>query len=105
MGLYFYDNQVIDIEQNYGNSRYFFVHGDINDSSLVNKILRDHDIDSSKIQSELGWDHKISFEDGLKDTVRWYLENTIWIESIRSGKYRDWPEKNYKEWLLWIKID
>lgn len=54
-------------------------------------------IDSTKIQTELGWDHKISFEKGLEETVRWYLENTTWVESIRSGKYRDWIEKNYKD--------
>jgi len=53
-------------------------------------------IDSSKIQSELGWDHNISFEEGLKDTVKWYLENTEWIEGIRSGKYREWLDKNNK---------
>ena len=45
----------------------------------------------------MGWGHKITFEEGLKDTVKWYLENKDWIEGIRSGKYRDWIEKNYKD--------
>lgn len=54
-------------------------------------------IDSSKINYELGWDHNISFEKGLRDTVKWYLENTAWIKGIRSGKYREWLEKNYSE--------
>jgi dTDP-glucose 4,6-dehydratase len=54
-------------------------------------------IDSGKIHRELGWNHKISFEEGLKDTVRWYLENNSWVESIRSGKYRDWLDENYKD--------
>ena len=54
-------------------------------------------IDSSKIHSELGWDHKISFEEGLKDTVKWYLENTTWIDRVKSGEYLKWFEKNYSE--------
>ena len=72
--------------------RYFFSKED-----FKGEIINLDAIDSSKIHSELGWDHKISFEEGLKDTVKWYLENTAWIEGIRSGKYRDWIEKNYKE--------
>ena len=52
-------------------------------------------IDCSKIKSELGWTQMHSFDDGLRQTVRWYLENGEWIESVRSGEYRKWIEKNY----------
>jgi dTDP-glucose 4,6-dehydratase len=52
-------------------------------------------IDCSKIKSELGWTQKHSFDDGLRETVRWYLKNDAWIDSVRSGEYRQWLEKNY----------
>ncbi|MEZ6118362.1 MAG: dTDP-glucose 4,6-dehydratase [Pirellulaceae bacterium] len=45
-------------------------------------------IDASKIQSELGWKPKHTFEAGLKDTVQWYLQNQVWSERITSGKYQ-----------------
>ncbi len=45
-------------------------------------------IDSSKIQSELGWAPKESFESGLRKTVRWYLDNAEWARHIEDGSYR-----------------
>ncbi|MHC2068237.1 dTDP-glucose 4,6-dehydratase [Bremerella sp. T1] len=45
-------------------------------------------IDASKIQSELDWQPRISFEEGLETTVRWYLENGAWVDRVTSGKYR-----------------
>jgi dTDP-glucose 4,6-dehydratase len=45
-------------------------------------------IDSSKIQRELGWQPRESFESGLAATVRWYLDNRKWWERILSGVYR-----------------
>jgi dTDP-glucose 4,6-dehydratase len=45
-------------------------------------------IDHSKIERELGWMALHSFEEGLRETVRWYMENTWWWERIRSGAYR-----------------
>jgi hypothetical protein len=38
-----------------------------------------------------------AFESGLRKTVRWYLEHGEWVESVRTGAYRDWIEKNYAE--------
>ncbi|MEQ1755704.1 MAG: dTDP-glucose 4,6-dehydratase [Micropepsaceae bacterium] len=45
-------------------------------------------IDCSKIERELGWRPRESFETGLEKTVRWYLDNRPWWEAIRSGAYR-----------------
>ena len=50
-------------------------------------------IDSKKIEKELGWDRTYTFEEGIKETVDWYLNNTEWIENIESGEYK----KAYKE--------
>jgi len=56
---------------------------------------RRYAIDCSKIKRELGWKQNVSFEEGLARTVDWYLANTEWIDSIRSGEYLRWIEKNY----------
>ncbi len=45
-------------------------------------------IDASKIQRELGWTPRESFESGLRKTVEWYLENPTWCERVLSGAYR-----------------
>ena len=45
-------------------------------------------IDASKIQKELGWRPRHNFEDGLRQTVRWYLDNKGWWERVMSGAYR-----------------
>lgn len=44
-------------------------------------------IDSSKLKTELGWEPTIGFEAGLEMTVRWYLDNQAWLDSITSGEY------------------
>lgn len=44
-------------------------------------------IDCSKIKQELGWKQSVTFEEGLRATVTWYLKNPAWIESITSGDY------------------
>jgi dTDP-glucose 4,6-dehydratase len=54
-------------------------------------------IDASKIQRELGWQPKETFESGLTKTVRWYLDNTEWVKKIRTGEYRNWLIKNYRD--------
>lgn len=45
-------------------------------------------IDSSKIQRELGWRPAERFETGLRKTVKWYLDNKVWWQAVRSGSYR-----------------
>ena len=46
-------------------------------------------------KTKLGWERKMSFEQGLLATIRWYLNNADWIEHIKSGAYKDWIEANY----------
>ena len=52
-------------------------------------------IDPTKIHNELGWLPETKFEDGIKKTIRWYLENREWWEEIVSGEYRNYYEKMY----------
>jgi len=56
---------------------------------------RRYAIDARKIARELGWKPAEQFESGLRKTVRWYLDNSEWVNSVRSGAYREWIEKNY----------
>ena len=46
-------------------------------------------IDSTKTEKELGWDRTYNFEDGIKETVDWYLNNQEWIDNILSGEYKN----------------
>ena len=58
---------------------------------------RRYAIDCGKIKSELGWRQEVGFERGIEITVRWYIENRKWVQSVRSGDYLKWIEKNYGE--------
>jgi dTDP-glucose 4,6-dehydratase len=49
---------------------------------------RRYAIDASKIARELGWKPQQDFAAGLEQTVRWYLENPVWVERVRTGSYR-----------------
>lgn len=52
-------------------------------------------IDPTKIKNELGWEPKTRFEDGIKKTIKWYLDNKDWWEEIISGEYQNYYEKMY----------
>lgn len=56
---------------------------------------RRYAIDCSKIEEELGWTPRESFETGLRKTIRWYVENPEWVESVQTGEYRKWIKKHY----------
>ena len=49
---------------------------------------RRYAIDASKIQNELGWKPKVDFEEGLRETVKWYLSEKTWVQRVSSGEYR-----------------
>ena len=69
------------------------------DESLITFVAdrKGHDlryaIDPTKIHNELGWLPETRFEDGLKKTIKWYLDNESWWKPIISGEYRDYYEK------------
>ena len=52
-------------------------------------------IDCSRVETELGWKQQHTFEQGMEDTVRWYLEHAEWVERARSGDYKDWIARHY----------
>ncbi len=56
---------------------------------------RRYAINASKLRRELGWSPTIQVEQGLRRTVEWYLEHMDWVESVRTGSYREWIEQNY----------
>ena len=52
-------------------------------------------IDSTKLQRELGWEPSLQFEEGIEQTVRWYLDNQEWMDNITSGEYEKYYENMY----------
>jgi len=56
---------------------------------------RRYAIDCRKIEQELGWQPRETFESGIQKTVQWYLNNTEWIEEVTSGSYRQWIATQY----------
>lgn len=54
-------------------------------------------VDCAKIENELGWRPQRSFEAGLSETIRWYLDNEEWVGAIETKAYREWIERHYGE--------
>ncbi|OBX23966.1 dTDP-glucose 4,6-dehydratase [Gelidibacter algens] len=52
-------------------------------------------IDASKINKELGWKPSVTFEEGLEITIDWYLNNETWLQSVTSGDYQSYYQKQY----------
>ncbi|MGD0710544.1 MAG: dTDP-glucose 4,6-dehydratase [Bacteroidales bacterium] len=52
-------------------------------------------IDSGKLQKELGWSPSLQFEEGLYNTVDWYLSNETWLNNVTSGEYQKYYENQY----------
>jgi dTDP-glucose 4,6-dehydratase len=71
-----YRNQIIHIKDRPGHDRRYA-------------------IDATKIQRELGWRPKETFETGLRKTVLWYLEHETWVNHVVSGEYQHWVQKQY----------
>ncbi len=58
---------------------------------------RRYAIDPSKVEEELEWKPAIELEEGLRSTLDWYMQNPAWVEHVRSGAYRKYYERMYKD--------
>ena len=56
---------------------------------------RRYAIDATKINKELGWKPSVTFEEGLSQTIDWYLNNEEWLKQVTSGAYQNYYEKQY----------
>jgi len=56
---------------------------------------RRYAIDATKINKELGWKPTVTFEQGLSETIDWYLQNTEWLQHVTSGAYQQYYDKMY----------
>ncbi|MCU1271054.1 MAG: spore coat protein [Acidobacteriaceae bacterium] len=56
---------------------------------------RRYAMNAAKIEGELGWRPKETFESGIRKTIQWYLANQSWIEGVTSGSYRQWMATQY----------
>ncbi len=71
------------------------------DESLITYVKdrpghdRRYAIDAGKIQRELGWTPRYTFEQALPQTIEWYLSQDEWLQRVRSGAYRDYYTKQY----------
>jgi dTDP-glucose 4,6-dehydratase len=54
-------------------------------------------IDATKIREELGWKPSFRFEDGLKETIRWYEENKEWWAHVMTGEYKEYYKVMYDQ--------
>ena len=81
-----------------------YIHDNVDDTvneSLIKYVgdRKGHDrrygIDPAKIKNELGWYPETSFEDGIKKTIKWYLDNRDWMERVTSGVYQNYYKKMY----------
>ncbi|MBW4558165.1 MAG: dTDP-glucose 4,6-dehydratase [Trichormus sp. ATA11-4-KO1] len=74
---------------------------DYSHSSLITFVKdrpghdRRYAIDCSKISQDLGWQPQENFDSGLLKTVQWYLDNSAWVNQVRSGAYKNWLKQNY----------
>jgi dTDP-glucose 4,6-dehydratase len=75
---------------------------ELNKPESLIKFVKDrlgHDqryaLDASKIKQELDWCPSHSFEEGVRQTIAWYRENTSWWKKIKSGEYRHYYQKMY----------
>lgn len=57
---------------------------------------RRYAIDATKINRELGWKPSVTFEEGLSETIDWYLQNTEWLKHVTSGEYMKYYQQQYQ---------
>ncbi|MDD5284323.1 MAG: dTDP-glucose 4,6-dehydratase [Desulfuromonadaceae bacterium] len=56
---------------------------------------RRYAIDASQLKRDLGWEPAFTFENGIAETIEWYLDNKEWVEGVTSGAYREYYEQQY----------
>ena len=56
---------------------------------------RRYAIDATKIEHDLNWKPKETFETGIRKTIQWYLDNQAWVDHVVSGDYKNWVQKQY----------
>jgi dTDP-glucose 4,6-dehydratase len=56
---------------------------------------RRYAIDNTKITTHLGWEPFYTFEEGMAETIQWYLDNQAWMEKVISGEYQGYYERMY----------
>jgi len=64
---------------------------------------RRYSMDTAKIEENLRWQPEISFENGIRQTIDWYLNNSEWVKTIKTDEYRDYYNRMYKERQSWIE--
>ena len=52
-------------------------------------------IDANKLKNELNWQPSLQFEEGLKKTISWYLDNQEWMDNVTSGDYQNYYKEQY----------
>jgi dTDP-glucose 4,6-dehydratase len=82
------------------------LHDETHDPAINDSLIRfvgdrpGHDrryaIDSSKIQAQLGWEPSVTFEEGIRSTVHWYLHHREWMQHVMSGDYAKFYTTNYQ---------
>ena len=58
---------------------------------------RRYAIDASKINRELGWKPSVTFQEGLSETIDWFLNNEEWLMNVTSGSYKNYYESKYND--------
>src|SRR5450432_3965535 len=72
-------------------------------SSLIRYVTdrlghdRRYAISSEKVNRETGWEPIVKFDAGLAQTIEWYRDNAEWVAAVRSGEYRNYYERNYRD--------
>jgi len=56
---------------------------------------RRYAIDANKISNDLSWSPELTFEDGIKQTINWYLDNQQWVANVASGDHLKWVKRQY----------